>query len=83
MEALYCVGELAGKVGTADPYAWTVLQTESLIAPEYGEVAMNRDESLGSVYIGLKVVIYVAHTSSSIATKVDDVCVYRIGDSVS
>ena len=81
MKALLDAGDLARKVETDAPYASMALKTVPQLTPEYGEAAMNIDESLGSVSMGLKAVPYVANTASSIAKTVDNVLpVGKFGD---
>ena len=70
-------GDLARKVDSAVPYASMALNTVPLLAPEYAESAMQKDESLGSDSMGLKAVPYVANTADSIAVKVNTVLPYK------
>ena len=49
------------------------MKTVPLIAPEYGAAAIELDDSLGTVHIGLNAVPSVANEASSIAETVDNV----------
>ena len=69
MNALLYVGVVARKVDTVAPYASMALKTVPRLAPEYGEAAMQLEESLGSDTLGLQAVPDVANTASSIDQK--------------
>ena len=73
MKALPYVGDLARKADAIVPYASMALNVVRLLAPVYDEAAMQLDESLGAVSMGLHAAPYIANTANNIAQKVVNV----------
>ena len=72
MKAMPYIWDVARQADKAIHYVSTALKVVPLVAPEYGEAAIQLDESLGTVSMGSQAAPYLTNTASSIAQKVDN-----------